>query len=59
MSVMSSRDLLSSLWPMAAVKTMVFMGTGTWGLIPAEDIKKNNRFHIILEKSTDVGDCWL
>ena len=54
---MSSRDLISFLWPMAAVKAMVFMGAGTCGLIAAEEIKKKNTFYIILEKS--VGDCWL
>jgi non-ribosomal peptide synthetase-like protein len=38
---------------------MVIVGAGVCGLIAAEEIKRKNKSYMILEKSADVGGCWL
>jgi len=38
---------------------MVIVGAGVCGLIAAEEIKKKGKSYMILEKSTEVGGCWV
>jgi len=38
---------------------MIIVGAGVCGLIAAEEIKKKGKSYMILEKSVEVGGCWV